>query len=170
MFVYDHGISWHWTAISSLTSLTKLFPHLPQEVLITKALGFKIRHTISLTFLRLCDGFPHPSLGQIHYLILRIWIMCPGKMSPLSGILVLVFALEDKSFKTRLFVWKFSFGFHLKGREMLKIASHKHRWQGSDVCWSFLYSRNWRSLKTFSKIVDTFKKVVLEASTSVWLN
>lgn len=156
--------------ISLLTSLTKLFPCLQQEVLITKTLGFRIHHTISLTSLRLFDEFPYPSLGQIHYPIMRIW-MCVGRMRQLSGILVLVFALEDKSFKTRLFVWKFSFGFHLKGREMIKIASHKPRWQGCDACWSFLYSRNWHSLESFSKIVvDTFKKEVLEASTSIWLN
>lgn len=30
----------------------------------------------------------------------------------------------------------FSFGFHLKGREMIKIASHNHPWQGCDMKFS----------------------------------
>lgn len=137
------------SGISSLTCLTVLFPCLQQEVLIIKTLGFRIYHIISLISLRLFREFPYPSLGQIHYPIMHIW-MCIGRMGQLSGILVLVFAFEDKSFKTRLFVWKFSFGFHLKGREMIKIASHKPRWQDCDVCWSFLYSWNWHSLESFS--------------------
>jgi hypothetical protein len=50
-----------------------------------------------------------------------------------------VFALEDKSFKTGLF--EKSFGFHLKSRHMIKIASLKHRWQGWGVLKFPLFSK-----------------------------
>lgn len=78
---------------------------------------------------------PYPSLRQTHYPIVYINLL--WRMGEeLSGILVSVFAFENKSFKTRLFVWHFSFGFHLKGREMIKIASHNHPWQSCDMKFS----------------------------------
>lgn len=86
----------------------------------------------------------------------------------LSGILALVFELENKSFRTRLFIWKFSFGFYLKGREMIKIASHKHPWQDCGVLKFSLFSELAFTEEIFeeSKTVDPFKKV-LAASISV---
>lgn len=49
---------------------------------------------------------------------------------------------------------------------MIKIASHKQPWQGCDVLEFSLFSEL-ALVEEFSKIVDTFKKEVLVASTSI---
>lgn len=54
---------------------------------------------------------------------------------------------------------------------MIKIASHKHPWQGCGVLKFSLFSELAFTEEIFeeSKIVDPFKKL-LAASISVWLN
>lgn len=96
-----------------LIFLTKQFSCLRQQGLLTKTLGFRTHHTISVTFVKLFVDFPYPSLRQTHYAIVHInglWRM----EEEFSGILVSVFAFENKSSKTRLFVWHFFFWIPLK--------------------------------------------------------